>query len=538
MSNYAEFPDEEDGGVAIQNVGKCPGKRLLHVDWIRAVAITTVVFVHICQEASVATLDMPEWEKERNEGAVNMYCTFGITIFFFCCGMAQTFKRNTWFEFVLRRFKRLILPFLVAVPLVLQPAQFISCQYGLKLRRAGCYYMYPSTDSPGYPVKGTFTLYSYPEFLDSWYKQLASSGILNIFNWMWFLPLMFGTDICSFMGCRWMLFCFESGWFTKDEAPSVQTTETFPIRLKSALEKKDVLMATGFIATYNIITSIIYPKLVFYWTGYWISLYMVCKGLVYLRRTKRWQIWWIIKKIFPTLTCFYALFWPLDGSQMFINLQQFVLFSQQGYLQQLVDEFQKVHCAEGATSSCMAFNFVWVVFMIGLCAPTGVHADTPFEIPMYKGHMGLAFLATIGNWITIEVTDSIARAYYNKRGNPWVFFHFTQFPMVLYIYHFFFLILATTWVTRPLVNYSWSYPLVYFITFVFTYGCTGLLYSLLLQFNVTRCLFGIRQFEHKKDCNVGDLRSDAECSLTTPSPMPRVSRFSENEPITWEMTLN
>lgn len=543
MLNYARLPSEEGTGAAIQNKEKMsakPAKRVLHVDWVRAVAITTVVFVHICQEASVAAINMPEWEKGRNEGAVNIFCTFGITIFFFCCGMAQTFKRNMWCDFIRRRFKRLILPFVLAVPLVLQPAQFISCQYGLKLRRVGCDHMYPSTDSPGYPVKGTFTLYSYPQFLKSWFEEFASSDFLVIFNWMWFLPAMFVTDFLSFMGCRWLMFFFESGWFTKDEAPSAQEKRINPLRFESALVRKDVLLATCFMAAYNTLTSILFPKLVFYWIGYWASLATVCIGLAFLRRTKRWQIWWFVKKIFPMLSCFYALFWPLDGSVMFINLQQFVLFTQQGYLEQLVFDFQKVHCAEASTKSCMAFNLVLVIFMIGACAPTGFHADRPFEIPMYKGHMGLALLATIGNWVTIEICDSIMRAYYGKRGNPWVFFHFTQFPMVLYIYHFFFLILAATWVTRPLVNYSWSYPLIYFITFVFTYGCTGLLYMVLLQFETTRSLFGIRKFDSKKDTDAGILTTDIVYSPTSTSPIPAVSGFSENERVsgTWEVRSN
>jgi len=534
MSNYTEIPVQESGSI-IQRRTERPKKRLLHVDWVRGVAITVVVFVHICQEASVATINMPDWEKKRNDGAVDVYCTFGITIFFFCCGMAQTFKRNTWFEFIVRRFKRLILPFLVAIPVVLQPTQFISCQYGKKLRRAGCDHMYPSTDSPGYPEDGTFTLYNYPEFLNSWFQRFASSAILDIFNWMWFLPLMFATDILSFTGCRWMLFFFEGGWFTKENAPTAQTTERLQFCLKSALEKKDVLLATCFIVMYNIVSSILYPRLVLYWIGYWLSLIFVCIGLVCLRRTRRWQIWWIVKKILPMLTCFYALFWPLDKSEMFINLQQFVLFSQQGYLQQLVDEFQKVHCAEAASRSCMAFNLVLVVFMVGACAPTGVQSHSPFEVPMYKGNMGLAFLATIGNWITIETCDSLMRAYYSKRGNPWIFFHFAQFPMVLYIYHFLFLVIATTWVTMPLVDYNWSYPLVYFIAFVFTYGCSGLLYALLLQFKLTRTLFGIRHFDIRKDVDDVTCRTTV-CTQTSASPMHTVSSFPENGMSDWELT--
>jgi len=537
MTNFTELPAtlQESAGAVVE-VRKT-SYRLLHVDWIRAVAITMVVFVHICQESTKPT-DMPTWESERNDGAVNILCTFGITIFFFCCGMAQTFKRKNWFEFTTRRFQRLILPFLIAVPLVLQPAQFISCQYGLLLRRVNCCHMYPSTDSQGYPEPGTFTMYDYPEFLNQWFKAFASSKILDIFHWLWFLPLMFLTDFLSFMGCRWMLFSFEGGWFKKEDAPGVYTLSTRRTPLgwfQLLMKKKDVLLATLVMAVYHIITTIIYPKLFLYWMGYWVSLMLICLGLIYLRRTRRWQIWWLVKKILPALSCFYALWWPLDNSEIFVNLQQFVLFSQQGYIQQLVDNFQKAHCSEGVSRWCMVTNLVFVVFMIAACAPTGVHADTPFEIPMYKGNMGLAFLATMGNWITIQLVDSILRAYYSKRGNPRMFFHFTQFPMILYIYHLFFIVVATTWITRPMVDYSWSYPLIFFITFLFSYGCCGLMYALFLQFKVTRYLFGVRQFDWKKDTDDSDQDEFHTGLLTSAStsPMPEVSEFVDSETNAW-----
>lgn len=481
-------------------------KRLLHIDWLRATAITMVILVHICQESNKPT-DMPLWESERNDGIVYILCTFGITIFFFCGGMVQTFKRNTWVQFSWKRFQRLILPFIIAIPIVLQPTQFISCQYGMKLRRANCMHMYPSTDSPGYPEPGEFTMYSYPEFVNEWFKTFMSSDIVSIFHWLWFLPLFFFTDILNFVACRWMLFFFEGGWYKKADAPGVYVepkTKTLKEWVHLAIQKKDLLFATGFTAVWQILSTCIFPTMVFYWIGYWVAVFIISIGLIYLRRTKRWQIWWVVKKIFPALTCFYALFWPEDKSEFFVGLQFFVLFSNQGYLQQLVYEFQKIHCTESASKICMAADLVFVVFMIALCAPTSGDPERPWNAPMYRGRMGLAFLATIGNWITIQLCEVLFRAYYSRRGNSWVFFHFTQFPMILYVYHMLFIIIATTWVTNPLVDYPGSYPVIYIITFLFSYGGSGLVYAFFLYFRVTRTIFGVRQFNKDKDTEKND----------------------------------
>ena len=67
-------------------------------------------------------------------------------------------------------------------------------------------------------------MYSYPGFIKAWFIASTTGNLLNIFHWLWFLPLLFLTDILNFMACRWMLFFFEGGWYTKEDAPGVHDT--------------------------------------------------------------------------------------------------------------------------------------------------------------------------------------------------------------------------------------------------------------------------------------------------------------------------
>lgn len=479
-----------------------PTKRLYHLDWIRAVAISMVVLVHICQEATMPT-DAPQWQIDRKEGVIKVLCTFGISIFFYCCGMAQTFKRNSWCTFVWRRFQRLILPLFVAIFVVLQPTQFISCEYGLKVRTASCKTFYPDTDAGGWPEEGVYTSYNYGEFLLEWFKVLKDpSNLLSVFSWLWFLPLMFWTDIMNFAGTRWMQFSFEGGWYkTRPDLTKSPQSNSFGQWISAAVKQKDVLFATAFMFLYHSASCFLFPQLAWFFITYWIFLLMTCIGLVYIRRSKSWFAWWVVKKILPLLTCLTALYWPSEEMPEAGATQlQFVLFANQGYLQQLVYDFEQMHFIDAGRRNCMVANLVVTVFLIALCTPTSGHDTTPFHIPMYNDDAsGLAFLATIGNWITIQISDGYMRVHYQRRGNPRMYFHFTQFPMILYVFHFFFIVFASNWITVKLVDVWWSFPLSFSINVIFTAIMTGLLYAFLLQFETTRFIFGVRQFNPAKD---------------------------------------
>jgi len=502
--NMAQLQLSSVNGLEIENNPDTQERvqRLYHLDWIRAVAISMVVLVHISQQAT-EPINAPQWQVDRREGIIKVLCTFGISIFFYCCGMAQTFKRGSWCGFVWRRFKRLILPFFVAIFIVLQPTQFISCEYGLKVRTASCTMVYPDTDADGWPEEGVYTSYNYGEFLLEWCKVLKDpSNMLGLFAWLWFLPLMFLTDTMNFAGTRWMLFCFEGGWFEKRPKLNADPKlNSFRQWFKAAVERKDELFATAFMFLWHLLCCILFPQITWFFIAYWIFLLMICIGLAYIRRSKWWFAWWVVKKIIPLLSCLTALNWPSDkNARAAAGLLQFVLFSNQGYLQQLVFDFQEKHFINDATRNCMVANLVVTVFLIALCTPTSGTDTTPFNIPMYNDDAsGLAMLATIGNWITIQISDGYMRVHYQKRGNPSMYFHFTQFPMILYVFHFFFVVFCSNWITVKLVDVWWSYPLSFSINVVFTAGMNFLLYAFLLQFKTTRFIFGVRQFDPVKD---------------------------------------
>jgi len=490
-------------------------KRLYHLDWIRAVAICMVVLVHICQDATMPT-DAPQWQVARNQGVIKVLCTYGISIFFYCCGMAQTFKRNSWCRFVWQRFKRLILTFFLAIFIVLQPTQFISCEYGLRHRSANCNGIYPDTDARGWPEEGEYTSYSYGKFLLEWFKTFAGGGdALNLFAWLWFLPLMFFTDIMNFVGTSWMRFFFEGGWFDKRPDLNRQSSlKSFCGWVNAALEKKDVLLGSTLMLVWQCISCIIFPQIAWFFITYWAFLVMIYVGLIHIRRSKSWFVWWVVKKIIPLLSCLTALNWPTEELRRGrATMFQFLLFANQGYLQQLVFDFEQMHFSAAGKRNCMVINLVFTVFFIALCAPTSGTDTTPFHVPMYDDDQsGLALLATIANWITIQVSDGYMREHYQMRGNPRMYFHFTQFPMILYVFHFFFIVFASNWITVKLVDVWWSYPLSFALNALFTAFMNSLFYALLLRYKITRLIFGLRHFDPNRDIDVDFLTHVNRCA--------------------------
>jgi len=479
---------------------KKPKKRLYHLDWLRSTAICMVVLVHTCQ-LSTRPENMPDWQIARNNGVIKVLCTFGVTIFFYCGGMAQTFKRNRFPSFVWGRFKRLIIPFVFAVFIILWPTQFIACEYTLKVRKPLAFRknIYPDTD-PKWPEEGEYTSYNFGEFVRAWCQSFIKGNALELFSWLWFLPIMFWTDIMSFAGSRWMQFSFEGGWFKKHRDSNMDSvSNSLDEPVSTSWYKKDVFCATFLLWGLQCLACAKLPDCAWFFISYWACLITIYVGLTQIRRTKSWFLWWGVKKILPFLTCLYALHWPGKSETLAraaATQLQFLIFTNQGYLQQLVFEYEQMHFVDAGRKNCMLPNLILTIFFIALCAPTSGEDDRPFHTPMYDDYQsGLALLATIGNWMTIQITDGYMREHYQRTGNQRMYFHFTQFPMIFYLFHFFFVVFATTWITSALRDTAWSYPLCFVINVIFTAFMTGLVYVLFLYFKVTRSIFSLRQFD-------------------------------------------
>merc|ERR1719320_2294438 len=108
---------------------------------------------------------------------------------------------------------------------------------------------------------------------------------------------------------------------------------------------------------------------------------MICCGLAQIRLTKSWFLWWVVKKIFPFLTCLTALHWPSYSQELAraaATQLWFIIFTNQGYLQQLVFDFEEMHFLNAGRRNCMVINLIFAIFFIALCTPTSGEDTTPF----------------------------------------------------------------------------------------------------------------------------------------------------------------
>jgi len=496
LNSPPESTGQLEGSKSLIKRVKRPKKRLVYVDWIRFVAIVMVVVVHAGQDVPKPS-GMPEYLNERRLGFLKMLCQFGVTTFFYCGGKVQALKQVGYSKFLSSRFRRVILPLVVAIPLVLQPAQFLACSNGI--HSAHCQFIWPVQSEP----------VTYLVFLQHW----VSLGVYSFskMHWLWFLPTIFLTDALNFAPTRWMSFYFQGGWINvnSDSKDNVPRYETFYEEFADAILKRpDAAGASFVLVFYYTGVSIFIPRMLIYFLAYWTAMILVFVGLVCLRKTKRYEVWWVTSKILPALSMLFALYWIQEegGSTAILNITMFTLFGAQGYLEQVVDPFLEMNCNRGG-KTLRPSNFILTIFLIAICAPTSGADEEYYKVPMFRKEPWLAVLATVGNWIAVWLLDRFSYAYMNEEFSHFQYFHFTQCAMIIYVFHMLFLVVAIVFIS-PLLPGSVGYVVRFSIDIAVVLSLCGALYALLLQYHTTRFIFGLRRDMAEKKCLVGDSVQD------------------------------
>jgi len=178
----------EEGGETIE-VAKKP--RAYFGDWIRATAISLVIFVHtlgVSYDSSKYNIK-PGWEKgeEKMQGIWKDLVQIGIPMFFYISGYAASFfkteKKMAYATFTWGKCTRIFFPFLVAIPVFLIPALWLQRPYA-------------STAIDGATNDdGLFT----------WYIAYFTHPveIFNHISWLWYLPAMFVDFMLTYPILRW-----------------------------------------------------------------------------------------------------------------------------------------------------------------------------------------------------------------------------------------------------------------------------------------------------------------------------------------------
>jgi len=457
-----------------------PTGRLVFADWMRSFALLGMVFVHAAEQLPQRDENCPQWMRERVDGFQMMFCTFGVPIFFYVSGMAQSRNRRDFFAWIKARLIRMGLPFLVAVFVLLQPMQYLACSTG----------HYRTFCRRYFPLEGEHTI-DYGTFLRNWWG--SGLAVVNDLQYLWFLPAMVVVDLLNYAPSKLMLAILEGGFYGKDGCK------------KFLGQRVDVIAAGVFHVGVFLCASWKWPDIFDFLMLLLVAEVSVCAGLRLFVTTKQYPIWFATCWILPVLTPCMSLYWPMkmvdgrlkeaDGTNILRGVF-FLLYNLQGQLDQMILPHWEKFEREGGKNFGMyqivrVLRFNFGLFVFALCSPTSGHDNIISKVPMFLSRPPLAFAGQIGTWLYLKVVAAIISVFYNDEINKRVFLHVTQYPMVVYLFHMPLLVLSFGISDRFPPELSYAYT--YFVDTSFALISCCMIYMLLMQTRVSRMIFGLKK---------------------------------------------
>ena len=162
--------------------------RVYYADWIRAMAIFLVIFVHCLvnsfDASGIDAEDVPLIQQKK-DGIIKSLVQIGIPMFFYVSGIGATFFRTedkNYGIFVGDKVLRLLVPFVVAIFVFLIPRLYFGQQYEDFTR-------------PNDQIENNY--------MDFMQKTLPTIHLK--LSWLWYLPALFIDCILTYPLLRWTI---------------------------------------------------------------------------------------------------------------------------------------------------------------------------------------------------------------------------------------------------------------------------------------------------------------------------------------------
>ena len=161
---------------------------MFYADWVRAMAIILVIFVHCLVNSFDASglepADNPTIQ-EKKDGIIKALVQIGIPMFFYISGIGATFfntETNNYAVFVGGKVLRLLVPFVIAIFVFLIPRLYFGQQYE------------------------DFTRNN--DEIESNYWTYMKASLPTIYlklSWLWYLPALFIDCMLTYPLLRWSI---------------------------------------------------------------------------------------------------------------------------------------------------------------------------------------------------------------------------------------------------------------------------------------------------------------------------------------------
>ena len=162
-------------------------ERVYYADWLRALAIILVIFVHALVNSFDASGLQPEdvpTIQEKKDGIIKSLVQIGIPMFFYISGIGSTFFRTEekhFGIFIGEKALRLLVPFVVAIFIFLIPRLYFGQQYEDFCRPDG-------------------------EEIEQNYWEFMAKTLPTVhlkLSWLWYLPALFIDFMLCYPLLRW-----------------------------------------------------------------------------------------------------------------------------------------------------------------------------------------------------------------------------------------------------------------------------------------------------------------------------------------------
>lgn len=465
-------------------------KRVYYIDWMRVVSIYLVASYHIIQALDwVGFYDHFKGGKEFVVGFRASSLQVGMPMFFHISGRAHALSPPMGFyNTVVKRAKRLLLPFCIAYVLLVPPWQYIDKEYD---------WAHPSLfHMKANPIEWLLTYYTTSRFF--FYFDMA---------WLWFLPALYLIIVFSSplfivaerykadKGLRWNIF-----W-------------SFVIWISMGL----LLQASGFKPRFIFFTILgPFTAVAF---AQWSPLPAAGARPEEIAQPMRmwlamhgYTLVQVACSVGIVLSFGYAEIDPPQpggGHSPRAGVPFFILclgFYIHGYFIQRWGKGGDI-IEEGENSPWWIWQYKLVccfivLLTLMLTSPRGDVESGHFIYPIYsttyKAGSGWGAMHVLGTWAQIGIFVALFQAYCNNQGGAWFHKHATRSAMIVYIFHWIFIkifafwwLTPTLWRLRLYITNPWIAVVISLVALVVCTGLSLVVYMLLCQSKTLGGAFGL-----------------------------------------------
>eukprot|EP00760_Papus_ankaliazontas_P033457 PhM_4_TR6339/c0_g1_i1/m.52535 len=477
--------------------------RMIFIDWIRAIAVYAVVVVHIFVSLRRSTFVSHELDM-KIDGSIRVVLQYGMPIFFYFSGRSAAFGKKGFWIFFVDKLKRLGIPLVIGLFVVVIPANYIGRSYR------------PCADES---IDSFFEYYKY-YMTDA----ISCTGV----DWYWFLPVLFVASVIDQYFLKWV----------KDRYPY---TRMFHWELHVDGPPLLYLFAMT-IFVFGTGSAIDMPPVVStcFLLPFWL-LYLCVMILPFLRRHAAISVLFFVCPVPSLLLAYFCkeqddyakdtdgLFGEVSNTLlMLVFLNYFYI---DGFIDTIFDFEWKVWIEESKTAAALKpTGLLFLIIGLAACMPTtSLSSGYLYNYPMFKESDWSCVSFVLGTWLWLVIWIRYGETFYNEIINEFEYTHVTTSSMLVYLIHWLFIdIFQLLLVEEFDMSLEAGAAILIPLVFMASIGTYALLYNLprIIACVKRGCRCKRNDVKGKKEGIDGD--GDSEVAMETmnsekPEPVPASS---------------